>query len=163
MTCEGLTITHHNGELVLKFLDSLGEKWEHHADVLKNSEKLDSMDVQSLIGNLRNYQETKALRKEIMKDNQSSRSLALYSNKPNKSLASDSDESAKEDTDDEKYDYQQNLVESAALIVKHYHKKNDRRFSVEQNVSHKPSHSGARDSAPFKNSERKDDGKCFNS
>ena len=30
-----LAITKHKGELVLKFLDSLGEKWEHHPDVLK--------------------------------------------------------------------------------------------------------------------------------
>ena len=40
-----LTIILYRGELVLKFLDSLGEKWEHHADVLKNREKLDFMDL----------------------------------------------------------------------------------------------------------------------
>ena len=40
-----LSISKHKGELVLKFLDSLGEKWEHHADVLKNSEKLKEMDL----------------------------------------------------------------------------------------------------------------------
>ena len=63
-----LAITKHKGELVLKFLDSLGEKWEHHADVLKNSEKLKTMDLQSLFGN---FEETKALRKQIMKDSHS--------------------------------------------------------------------------------------------
>ena len=56
-----LSINKHRGELVLKFLDSLGKKWEHHADVLKNSEKLKTMDLQSLFGNLRNFEETKAL------------------------------------------------------------------------------------------------------
>ncbi|KAL4563399.1 hypothetical protein LXL04_027440 [Taraxacum kok-saghyz] len=43
-----LSINKHRSELVLKFLDSLGEKWEHHANVLKNSEKLNTMDLQSL-------------------------------------------------------------------------------------------------------------------
>ena len=76
---------------MLKFLDSLGEKWEHHADVLKNSEKLKTMDLQSLFGNLRNFEETKALRKEIMKDSHSNKSVALYSSKRG---LSDSDESS---------------------------------------------------------------------
>ena len=90
-----LAIPKHKAELVLKFLDSLGEKWEQHADVLKNSERLKTMDLQSLFGNLRNFEETKALRKEIMKDSHNSRSVALYSSK--KAL-SDSDASF-EDTE----------------------------------------------------------------
>ena len=76
---------------MLKFLDSLGEKWEHHADVLKNSEKLKSMDLQSVFGHLRKFEGTKALRKEIMKDSHNNRSVALYSIKR---PVSDSDESA---------------------------------------------------------------------
>ena len=111
-----LAIPKHKCELVLKFLDSLGEKWEHHADVLKNSEKLQTMDLQSLFGNLRNFEETKALRKEIMRDNHSSKSVALYTSK--KGL-SDSDESSEEDAER----YEKKLVESAALIVKHFHKR----------------------------------------
>ena len=49
-----------------------------------------------MFGNLRNFEETKALRKEIMKDSHNYKSVALYSSK--KSL-SDTDESSKEDTE----------------------------------------------------------------
>ena len=130
-----LAIPKHRDELVLKFLDSLGEKWEHHADVLKNSEKLKTMDLQSLFGNLRNFEETKALRKEIMRDSHSSKSVALYSNK--KAL-SDSDASSEEDTEQ----YEKKLVESAALIVKHFHKKGDKKFGSDRNFGQKFSYSG---------------------
>src|SRR6187200_1503587 len=134
-----LSITKHRSELVLKFLDSLGEKWEHHADVLKNSEKLKTMDLQSLFGNLRNFEETKALRKEIMRDNHSSKSVALYSSKR---TVSDSDASSEEDVEK----YEKKLVESAALIVKHFHKRGDRKFGTDRSFGQKSGYSGARDS-----------------
>ncbi|KAL4562224.1 hypothetical protein LXL04_034422 [Taraxacum kok-saghyz] len=150
-----LSIEKHRGELVLKFLDSLGEKWEHHADVLKNSEKLKLMDLQSLFGNFWKFEETKALRKEIMKDSHNSRSVALYSSKR---PVSDSDEPAEEDEER----YEKKLVESAALIVKHFHKRGDKKFGADHNSGHKSGYSGARDSGSFKISEKKDDKNCFN-
>ena len=95
-----------------------------------------------------------------MKDNHNSRSVALYANKSGKLLVSNIDESSKEDTDDEKY--KQKMVESTALIIKHFHKKSDRRFGVDRNFGHKSSQSGARDSGSFKSPEKKYDGRCFN-
>ena len=56
----------HRTVLVQKFLDSLGAGWENHVDVLKNSEKISTMDLQSLYGNLRYYEESKLQRKELM-------------------------------------------------------------------------------------------------
>ena len=150
-----LSIPKHKGELVLKFLDSLGEKWEHHADVLKNSEKLKEMDLQNLFGNLRNFEETKALRKEIMKDSHNYKSVALYSSK--KAL-SDSDESSEEDTER----YEKKLVESAALIVKHFHKRGDKKFGTDRNFGQKFGYSGTRDSGYSKRSEKREDKSCFN-
>ena len=41
--------------LVLKFLDSLNDECEHHVDVLKNSEKIETMNLSSMFVNLRNY------------------------------------------------------------------------------------------------------------
>ena len=46
----------HNYVLVVKFLDSLGSQWDHYSDVLKNSEKIKKMDLQSLYGNLRYHE-----------------------------------------------------------------------------------------------------------
>ena len=150
-----LTITKHKGELVLKFLDSLGEKWEHHADVLKNREKLQTMDLQSLFGNLRNFEETKALRKEIMRDSHSNKSVALYTSK--KAL-SDSDEFSEEEADK----YEKKLVESAALIVKHFHKRGDKWFGTDRSFSQKSNYSRVRDSGSSKRPEKKEDRSCFN-
>ena len=45
----------HRSALVHKFLNSLGSGWEHHVDVLKNSEKITAMDLQSLYGNRRTH------------------------------------------------------------------------------------------------------------
>ena len=49
----------------------LGKTWEHYIDVLKNDEKIDTMDLNTLFGNLQNYGETKALCKckDLMKIN----------------------------------------------------------------------------------------------
>ena len=49
----------HNFVLVVKFLDSLGSQWDHYSDVLKNSEKIKTMDLQSLYENLRYHEESK--------------------------------------------------------------------------------------------------------
>ena len=80
-------------------------------------------------------EETKALRKEIMRDNHSSKSVALYTNK--KAL-NDSDESSEEDAEK----YEKKLVESAALIVKHFHKRGDKRFGADRSFSQKSNYSG---------------------
>lgn len=39
----------HASILVLKFLDYLDEKWEHHVEMLKNSETIHSMDLSACI------------------------------------------------------------------------------------------------------------------
>lgn len=80
--------------LVLKLLDSLSDSWEHHVNVLKNNEKTATMDLSSLFGNLRNHEETKILRKEIMQDTHKNKSLALYLNNSTQNSDNDfSDES----------------------------------------------------------------------
>lgn len=45
-----------NSVLVLKFHDSIDESWEHHVDILKNSKKIKTMDLQSMFGKLRDYE-----------------------------------------------------------------------------------------------------------
>ncbi|CAI9294851.1 unnamed protein product [Lactuca saligna] len=86
-------IVKHSSQLVLKFIDSLGKSWEHHDDVLKNSEKSDSMDLNSLFGNLRNYEETKSLCKEIVKESSKENSVAMVSRKETRKTIIDSDNS----------------------------------------------------------------------
>nr|KAJ0211503.1 hypothetical protein LSAT_V11C400213080 [Lactuca sativa] len=117
----------HRTVLVQNFLDSLGAGWENHVDVLKNSEKINSMDLQSLYGNLRYYEESKLQRKEVMKDSQRESSVALFSNKK---LVSDSDTESNSDTDSSKTDIDdlEKVVASAALIVKTF-EKSGRNFS----------------------------------
>nr|KAJ0217090.1 hypothetical protein LSAT_V11C300105640 [Lactuca sativa] len=117
----------HRTVLVKKFLDSLGAGWENHVDVLKNSEKINSMDLQSLYGNLRYYEESKLQRKELMKDSQRESSVALFSNKK---LVSDSDTDSHSDTNSSKTgtDDLEKVVASAALIVKTF-EKSGRNFS----------------------------------
>jgi len=113
------------------------------------------MDLQSLFGNLRNFEETKALRKEIMKDSHSNKSVALYSSKRG---LSDSDESSEEDVEK----YEKKLVESAALIVKHFHKRGDKKFGADRSFGQKSGYSGGRDPRSFKRPEKKEDKNCFN-
>ncbi|KAL4571456.1 hypothetical protein LXL04_018216 [Taraxacum kok-saghyz] len=90
-----------------------------------------------------------------MKDSHSNRSVALYSSK--KGL-SDSDESSEEDAER----YEKKLVESAALIVKHFHKRGDKKFGADHSFVQKSGFSGARYSGSFKHSEKKEDKSCFN-
>lgn len=73
-----LGTTKHSSRLVLKFMDALGKSWEHHVDFLKNIEKINTMDLNLLFGNLCNYEETKVLRKEIMKDSNKEKYVALF-------------------------------------------------------------------------------------
>ena len=40
-----LGIIKYSSQLVLKFLDSLGKSWEHHDDILKNGEKINTVDL----------------------------------------------------------------------------------------------------------------------
>ena len=76
-----LDIFKHKSILFLNFLDSLDDKWEHHVDVLKNGEKIKTMDPQSLYVNLCKFEETKILHKEIMKDSFKEKSFVLFSKK----------------------------------------------------------------------------------
>ena len=62
----------------MNFLDSVGKILEHEANVLKNSEKINSMDLNSLFGNLLNYKHTKALHKDIMKDSIKENFIAFF-------------------------------------------------------------------------------------
>lgn len=71
------SIFKHNNVLVLKLLDSLDDKWEHHVHVLKNSDPIKMMDLQILLKNLRNHKETKIQRKEIMWDIANDKYIAL--------------------------------------------------------------------------------------
>ena len=63
------------------------------------------MNLSSMFGNLRNYEKTKLMRKEIMKESHRDRSLALYSRK--KVAVLDSDNEKTEESEDD-----------AALFVK---------------------------------------------
>mgnify|MGYP001606205512 CR=1 FL=1 len=87
-----LGIVNHFYQLVLKYLDFLGKSWEHHADVLKNSEKINTMDLNSLLVNLKNYEENKALRKDIVKELSEEKFVALVSRKEAMKLISESDD-----------------------------------------------------------------------
>lgn len=98
--------------LMLKFLDLLNDSWEHNVDVLKNSEKIATMDLAYLFGNLRNHEETKILRKEIMQDTHRDKYVGLYSNKSQESDSDFSDES-----------------DGEALIIKRYISTNDHKPS----------------------------------
>lgn len=115
-----LGIVKHSSQLVLKFFDSLGISWEHHIDVLKNSEKIHLMDINSLFGNLQSEEEIKALRKDIMSDSNKLKFVAMFSRKEVASLISNSDDYAQgEINNDEIPNY---LVSNVALIVKRYEK-----------------------------------------
>lgn len=58
-----------------------------------NSKKINLMDLKSLFANLWNYKETKALRKDIMKDSNKEKFVALVSKKEAANLISDSNDS----------------------------------------------------------------------
>jgi len=144
---------------VQKFLDSLGAGWENHVDVLKNSEKFNTIELQSLYGNLRYYEESKLQRKELMKDSQNESSVALFSNKKQ---VSESDTKNHSDTDSSKSDTDdlEKVVASAALIVKTF-EKSGRNFSKFQKKM--GGKSSKRSDADKKHvTDRKGKAQCFN-
>ena len=53
-------------------------------------------------------------------------------------------------------------MESAALIVKHFHKRGDKQFGTDRNFGQKSGYSGTRDSGYSKRSEKREDKSCFN-
>nr|KAJ0186081.1 hypothetical protein LSAT_V11C900483530 [Lactuca sativa] len=149
----------HRTVLVQKFLDSLGAGWENHVDVLKNSEKINSMDLQSLYGNLRYYEESKLQRKELMKDSQRESSVALFSNKK---LVADLDTESDSDTDSSKTytDDIEKVVASAALIVKTF-EKSGRNFSkFQKKIGGKFSKGSGADKRH--GADKKEKAQCFN-
>ena len=148
-----LAVLKHRTVLVQKFLDSLGPHWDTHVDVLKNSEKIETMDLASLYGNLRYYEESKLQRKELMKDSQRDSAMALYSGKihataSDTDVSSDSDSSDSDDCDKDL----QKVVASAALIVKTF-EKSGRNFSKFQKKFDGKKRDGA---------EKKEKLQCFN-
>lgn len=110
-------IIKHEVVLVLNFIDSFSDKWEHLVDVFKNNEKIKSMDLQSLYGNLRNFKGKKIMCKKIMQDSFKGKSFALFIKKSNFTPNSDND---KYDNVDSEEEYYVELVSSKAMIIKHY-------------------------------------------
>ncbi|KAI3767019.1 hypothetical protein L2E82_17100 [Cichorium intybus] len=152
--------------LVLKFLDSLDDKWEHHVDVLKNSEKICTMDLQRLFGNLCSHEEIKAQRKEIMRDSQHERSAALFSKNQEDAefVTATSEES---DAEDEEFKHMADLASQATLIVKQFNQYKDSRRNGAQRFSggFKPNFSNFKKSiidSPKPTGDKRNDGKCFN-
>lgn len=88
-------------------------------DVLKNSEKIRTINLHKLYGNLCNFEETKILHKEIMKDSFKDKSYARFTKKS--SFTPNSDKSDNAYSEEE---YNVDLVSSAAIMVKHYYDKN---------------------------------------
>ena len=124
--------------------------------MLKNSEKIETMNLSSMFGNLRNYEETKLMRREIMKESHKDRSVALYSRK--KVVASESDSEPSEESDDD-----------AALFVKRSGNRFDRRQSNSRRYPTRHDHSAVKpfetqgrseNEAAKRNHGEKD--KCFN-
>lgn len=111
-------VVKHSTHLILKFLDFLRKSWEHHTNVLKNSEKINVVDLNSLFANIRNYKEIKSLRKYIMKDSNKKKYEALVSRKEVTNRISNSDDSDQGETSNDNFLYE--LIASAALIIKHY-------------------------------------------
>jgi len=105
----------HNFVLVIKFLDSLGSQWDHYSDVLKNSEKIKKMDLQSLYGNLRYHEESKLQRKEMMKESHRDKSIALYTRRT-PVTDSDSENSSPAESEED----MEAVYASAALIVRRF-------------------------------------------
>lgn len=112
-------IIKHESVLVLKFLYSMDDKWEHHVYFLKNSEKIKTMDLKSLYGNLYNFEETNILQKEIMKGSLNEIPSNLFSRKSSFIPESDANKS---DNAYSKEEYYADLLSSATMIVKHYGK-----------------------------------------
>lgn len=95
--------------LVHKFLDSIDESWDHHVDILKNSDKIKTMDLPNLFGNLRNHEQSKDQRRESikgMKDIKVDKSVTLMS-KESKMIfdLNDSEEISSEEDREEDYEF----------------------------------------------------------
>lgn len=73
------------------------------------------MDLNSLFGNLRNYEKTKALRKYLMRDSKKEKYVALVSIKEAVSLINDFDDSDQGEINND--ETLEELVASIALIV----------------------------------------------
>ena len=147
----------HNYVLVINFLDSLGSQWDHYSDVLKNSEKIKKMDLQSLYGNLRYHEESKLQRKEMMKESHRDKSIALYT-KRTQVPDSESDNSSPAESEED----MDAVYASAALIVRRFGKPG-RNVGGPRKPDHRTSSSSFRRSdSERKSSEKRNDGKCFN-
>lgn len=149
-------IIKHETVLVMKILNSHNDKQEHHVDVLKNSEKIKNIDLQSLYDNLFNFEETKILCKEIREDNFKDKSFALLSKKSGFTPYNDN---GKPNNADSEEDYYVNLVSSAYMIVKHH---GDKKFGGSRMLQTKFNSSTQKRVDPIKNDvEKKDEGKCL--
>lgn len=104
--------------MVLKLYDSIGKSWKHHADVVKNNENINLMDLNSLFRNLTNYEETKVVRKDIIKDSNKEKFMALVSRKEATNIISDSNDSNQGEGSND--DITDELVARVAFIVKRH-------------------------------------------
>ncbi|XP_052623710.1 uncharacterized protein LOC128129042 [Lactuca sativa] len=130
-----------------------------HRTVLVQNEKISTMDLQSLYGNLRYYEESKLQRKELMKDAQHESSVALFSTK---SQESESDTESFSNTDSTKSDIDslEKVVASAAFIVKTF-EKSGRNFSkFQKKMKGKSFKRSDADKKPA--TEKKGKAQCFN-
>ena len=110
------------------------------------------MDLNSLFGNLQNYEDTKALRKEIMKESGKEEYVPLVSRKEIMKHISDSNNSDQDEENDE--DLTDELVTSTTLIVNRYEESRSngvRRAQFRGNNSSRKS-----------TSEKRNSSNCFN-
>lgn len=126
-------------------------------DVLKNSEKIHFMDLHSLYGNLKNYEETKVMMKKIIKDSFKDKSTALFTRRESFFPESESD---KYNNDNSEEVFNVKLYSRVAMILKHFEESNNKKFSGSRRISIK-TNSSASKKYDVGNSQR-DEGKCFN-
>ncbi|KAL7615703.1 hypothetical protein Lser_V15G01817 [Lactuca serriola] len=114
------------------------------------------MDLNYLFGKLQNYEETKALHKEIMKESSKEKYVDLVYRKEARKTISDLDNSDQAEEPDE--DLTDDLVASAALIVKRYEESRANRI---RRAQFKGSSLGRRSTSEKRNSEWVDkEGTC---
>lgn len=108
----GFDIFKHESLFVLKFLESIDNKWELHLDVLKNNKKIHSMDLNSMYRNMESFEE---IIKESFKENSS----ALFIRKSRFIPDSDSD---KFDNVDSEKDLNTKFYSCVVMIMKNFEK-----------------------------------------
>src|SRR5581483_9818633 len=70
-------IEYSNSEVVTKFMESLPEQWETYTTCLTMSKDMKTLTLSELYGILLNHEQTKILKKNLVRDNKESNSVAL--------------------------------------------------------------------------------------